>query len=647
MFRNLSCNTGKEHVCRFVACGRNERFNFVVMQLQGRNLAELRRTSSGGRGAFSLSTTLRLGFQMLRAIRSIHQVGFLHRDIKPSNFAVGRLPSNCRTVYMLDFGLARQYVVAAGRQGEPGVPAGDQQPGYEVRRPRSAAGFRGTVRYASVNAHRNREMGRHDDLWSLLYMLAEFSSGQLPWRKIKDKEQVGQMKEKLDNRLLLKQLPTDFRLFLEHIQQLSYFDAPDYDMLEQIFERCIGRRNIRPDDPFDWELNDIEKRLREPLPPLPVKLAQPEETGSGLARQPTADAAQKPNNHLATRTPSNMNGLAHPMASGDAELAVNGAPSPNRPTTSPTPDQMVIGISTGTIGAIATSGPAFGLSNHPTGAAGATASGLAVASGPTLAPTIITTSTAGSNAASSQQRKSVAPFAPFSCFSNQSSQTTVGRCMRNRALNRSFSRLSVARSVDNTLESLRVCSSISSAAPCPSTTSNAGTTPTTTPITTGRSNRTSGTRSGSRTPAAVSHSTPSSSRSWFWTRWTSSGRTSGSSTTSSQSRPPTALHNPSRRSSTSTAALFQSPNDYSANSSTARRSRSMQRTSPPVLLTAYRPLPASPISLTNQMLLNPSQPARPLSPSAPRIRPRSEQRPMTSTVNSKSQHLPFTFQRVF
>ncbi len=35
-----------------------------------------------------------------------------------------------------------------------------------------------------------QEMGRHDDLWSLFYMLVEFVNGQLPWRKIKDKEQV-------------------------------------------------------------------------------------------------------------------------------------------------------------------------------------------------------------------------------------------------------------------------------------------------------------------------------------------------------------------------------------------------------------------------------------------------------------------------
>ena len=49
----------------------------------------------------------------------------------------------------------------------------------KVRQPRAVAGFRGTVRYASVNAHDNREMGRHDDLWSLFYMLIEFLQGKI------------------------------------------------------------------------------------------------------------------------------------------------------------------------------------------------------------------------------------------------------------------------------------------------------------------------------------------------------------------------------------------------------------------------------------------------------------------------------------
>ena len=50
---------------------------------------------------------------------------------------------------MLDFGLARQYTNAQG----------------EVRPPRGAAGFRGTVRYASMNAHKNKEMGKWSRFW--------------------------------------------------------------------------------------------------------------------------------------------------------------------------------------------------------------------------------------------------------------------------------------------------------------------------------------------------------------------------------------------------------------------------------------------------------------------------------------------------
>ena len=55
------------------------------MQLQGKNLAELRRACSSStqiRNSFSLSTALRVGQQILNAIQCIHEAGFLHRDVK-------------------------------------------------------------------------------------------------------------------------------------------------------------------------------------------------------------------------------------------------------------------------------------------------------------------------------------------------------------------------------------------------------------------------------------------------------------------------------------------------------------------------------------------------------------------------------------
>nr|XP_014352849.1 PREDICTED: tau-tubulin kinase 2 isoform X1 [Latimeria chalumnae] len=234
---------GKDHICRFIGCGRNDLYNYVVMQLQGRNLADLRRSQH--RGTFSISTTLRLGKQILESIESIHSVGFLHRDIKPSNFAMGRFATTCRKCYMLDFGLARQFTNSCG----------------EVRPARPVTGFRGTVRYASINAHRNREMGRHDDLWSLFYMLVEFTAGQLPWRKIKDKEQVGSIKERYDHRLMLKHLPPDFSVFLDHICSLDYFTKPDYQLLMSVFDNNVKKHGVVESDPFDWEKSGMDGSL--------------------------------------------------------------------------------------------------------------------------------------------------------------------------------------------------------------------------------------------------------------------------------------------------------------------------------------------------------------------------------------------------
>ncbi|XP_056136048.1 tau-tubulin kinase 1 [Lampris incognitus] len=268
---------GKNHVCKFIGCGRNDKFNYVVMQLQGRNLADLRRSQP--RGTFTMSTTLRLGKQILESIEAIHSVGFLHRDVKPSNFAMGRLPSTYRKCYMLDFGLARQYTNTTG----------------EVRPPRTVAGFRGTVRYASVNAHKNKEMGRHDDLWSLFYMLVEFAVGQLPWRKIKDKEQVGQIKERYDHHMLLKHMPSEFHVFLDHVLTLDYYTKPDYQLLMSVFENSMKERIITENEPFDWEKGGSDATLSTSASTQPQHNTRPTAAMLGAMVTPVPGDLQREN----------------------------------------------------------------------------------------------------------------------------------------------------------------------------------------------------------------------------------------------------------------------------------------------------------------------------------------------------------------
>ncbi|KNC55774.1 CK1/TTBK protein kinase [Thecamonas trahens ATCC 50062] len=225
---------GNPAFCRFIYCGRHANVNYVVMDLLGENLSDLRRKMGG---KFSIATTARLTLQLIRGIQAIHEQGYLHRDIKSSNFAMGRDRDTAHQCYIIDFGLARRYLLPNG----------------QVRPPRETTGFRGTARYASINSHLGRELGRRDDLYSLLYVCIEFMKGSLPWRRIRAKEEIGQMKLKIRWSELLSNLPLEFLAFSGHLDSLDYADEPDYDRLCSLIRKMCKRLRISPDEPYDWE----------------------------------------------------------------------------------------------------------------------------------------------------------------------------------------------------------------------------------------------------------------------------------------------------------------------------------------------------------------------------------------------------------
>lgn len=70
------------------------------------------------------------------------------------------------------------------------------------------------------------------------------------------------MKERFDNKMLLKNLPLYFNEFLDHVSKLTYHETPNYALLNQCFEKSIADLSIQPNDPFDWEL--ILDQRREP-----------------------------------------------------------------------------------------------------------------------------------------------------------------------------------------------------------------------------------------------------------------------------------------------------------------------------------------------------------------------------------------------
>jgi len=107
------------------------------MTLLGKSLHDLRKARKSEH--FTPGTAIGSAIQTLEAIEELHKIGYLHRDIKPGNYSIG-LPDrkgDVRNIYILDFGMCRRYV----------------RDDNTLRRPRSAAGFRGTPRYAALRCH--------------------------------------------------------------------------------------------------------------------------------------------------------------------------------------------------------------------------------------------------------------------------------------------------------------------------------------------------------------------------------------------------------------------------------------------------------------------------------------------------------------
>ncbi|VDM68189.1 unnamed protein product, partial [Strongylus vulgaris] len=182
------------HFCTIEDRGKVEnRFIFLVMKLIGSNLWDLRVERETMR--FTLNTSLKAAEQCLICIEELHRLGFLHRDIKPGNFAIGRQDANeHHIIYMLDFGLCRKFQEKVGRESQ-----NTRKHDKDVRVPREVAPFRGTTRYAPIAAMKQIEQSRKDDLEGWMYMVVEWTSGGLPWRKYKadNREEVLKMKEEV------------------------------------------------------------------------------------------------------------------------------------------------------------------------------------------------------------------------------------------------------------------------------------------------------------------------------------------------------------------------------------------------------------------------------------------------------------------
>ncbi|KFD49070.1 hypothetical protein M514_10012, partial [Trichuris suis] len=225
------------HFCQFIENGVHGKVNYLVMSLVGSNLSDLRRTTRNKR--FSISTVLRLAISCLEAIKDLHDAGFIHRDIKPANFCIGAIPEHRNYIYLLDFGIVRQYIV-------------DKR----VRPPRMSVEYGGTARYSSLNAHHGREMYTYDDVIALLFTLAELYKGELPWKVTDTVKETERLKNRCSLDDIFGDLPDEIKRMYTSLMKKKYGDLVDYAGMRKQFQSIMERMNITEKDPYDWEKVD-------------------------------------------------------------------------------------------------------------------------------------------------------------------------------------------------------------------------------------------------------------------------------------------------------------------------------------------------------------------------------------------------------
>jgi len=239
---------GGDGISRVHWFGKAGKYNALVLDVLGPSLYDLFKFCGK---KFTLKTVSMLADQLLTRVEYMHSKNFIHRDIKPANFVMGLDMQELNKVYMIDFGLSKSYI--------------DSETGQHIKYVNRRS-FTGTVRYASVNAHRGMEQSRRDDLESVGYALIYFALGSLPWQNVEAKTKkkfhllVMQKKMNTPVEILCRRLPTEFATYLNYCRTLRFNEKPDYKFLRKLFRKLFFRQKYCNDCLFDWTIQNNKLR---------------------------------------------------------------------------------------------------------------------------------------------------------------------------------------------------------------------------------------------------------------------------------------------------------------------------------------------------------------------------------------------------
>ena len=185
---------------------------YLIKTLQGHDLAKLR--DFYGK-KFSLTTVYKIGIDILRCFKLIHQLGYLYIDLKENNVAmlikqIAYL-KKLNNLILIDYGYCEKC-----NQDK------DKSPKKH-----------GCISYSSINSLKNNPISKKDDLISFCYFLVNLYNGYLPWDDIssdKNKsEEIIKMKGKYSFKKLLGNDAREISFIYDSVNNLKFNEIPKYD----------------------------------------------------------------------------------------------------------------------------------------------------------------------------------------------------------------------------------------------------------------------------------------------------------------------------------------------------------------------------------------------------------------------------------
>ncbi|GMS89236.1 hypothetical protein PENTCL1PPCAC_11411, partial [Pristionchus entomophagus] len=229
----------RKHFLSLKDKGTTNDFKFVCMDVVGPSLESVRKKFCDSE--FSKGTALNISICTLKSIWDLHSLGFLHRDIKPANFSIGLGKEKETAIYMLDFGIAREF----------------KNPNGTLRKPRDSVPFLGTTRFAARACHKQVEQSPKDDIETWIFMVYDVHDFMaLPWKHDSDRGVILKKKDDLmsgkkSHSCHAQRLPQ--KKVVKYVGKLEYVDTPDYAWIMSVLESIAKQGKVDiSDGAVDW-----------------------------------------------------------------------------------------------------------------------------------------------------------------------------------------------------------------------------------------------------------------------------------------------------------------------------------------------------------------------------------------------------------